>query len=304
VRILAIDGGGIRGLIPALVLGELEQRSGRRTADLFDLIAGTSTGGILACALTRPRPRAADELVGLYRTEGPKIFHRTPWQIVKSGIGLLDEKYDDTALNEALHTYLGEDRLADCSPRILVTSYDLEQRTPKFFKSWREEDAGYTLSAVARASSGAPTYFEPLKLGDMALVDGGVFATDPAMCAYAEAERLEPGGDHVLVSLGTGQLTKPIHYEDAKGWGLIEWVRPVIDIVFDGVSDTVDYQLRELLDPRYHRFQTALTGGAKDALDDASPQNLERLAALAHELVKTSSAELDAVLEQLGRPGP
>src|SRR3954452_4341611 len=299
VRVLAIDGGGIRGLIPGLVLCELEKRSGKRTADLFDLIAGTSTGGILACALARPDPRPADELVGLYRTEGPKIFHRTPWRVITTVIGLLDEKYDDAALNTALHTYLGEDLIRDCTPKILVTSYDLESRTPKFFKSWREEDSAYPLSQVARATAAAPTYFEPLKLDDFALVDGGVFATDPAMCAYAEAERLEPGGDHLIVSLGTGQLTRPIHYEDAKGWGLLEWVRPVIDVVFDGVSDTVDYQLRELLDTNYHRFQIALTHGAKDAMDDASPENLEKLAERAHELIGTSSDELDAVLERL-----
>src|SRR3954447_12597601 len=133
----------------------------------------------------------------------------------------------------------------------------------------------------------------------MALVDGGVFATDPAMCAYAEAERLEPGRYHVLVSPGPGQHPKQSHNEEEKGWGLIEWVRPVIDIVFDGVSDTVDYQLRELLDTRYHRFQIALAHGAKDDLDDASPENLEKLAERAHELVKTSSDELDAVLGRL-----
>src|SRR3954452_14332493 len=83
VRILAIDGGGIRGLIPAVVLADLERRTGRRVAELFDLIAGTSTGGILACALTRPAPDggqgpafAAADLIGLYESEGPEIFHR------------------------------------------------------------------------------------------------------------------------------------------------------------------------------------------------------------------------------------
>lgn len=299
MRVLAIDGGGIRGLIPALVLCELEKRSRKRVRDLFDLVAGTSTGGILACALTRPDPQPADELVGLYRREGPKIFSRTPARVITSGLGLLDEKYDDGALNRALSTYLEDHRLAAADPKLLVTAYDLESRTPKFFKSWRAEDADVPLHAVARATAAAPTYFEPLKLGDAALIDGGVFATDPAMCAYAEAERLAPEEEHVVVSLGTGELTKRIRYEDARDWGLLHWVRPVIDIVFDGVSDTVDYQLRQLLGGRYHRFQVPLTHGSSDALDDASRENLEKLSGRARELVEARSDELDRALERL-----
>ena len=77
MRVLSIDGGGIRGLIPALVLSELERRAGRRTFELFDLIAGTSTGGILACALCAPDPLPAIELVKLYEEEGPEIFDRS-----------------------------------------------------------------------------------------------------------------------------------------------------------------------------------------------------------------------------------
>ena len=77
MRVLSIDGGGIRGLIPALVLTEVEQRSGKRVFELFDLIAGTSTGGILACALCAPDPLPAEQLVGLYEEEGPKIFKRS-----------------------------------------------------------------------------------------------------------------------------------------------------------------------------------------------------------------------------------
>jgi patatin-like phospholipase/acyl hydrolase len=86
VRVLAIDGGGIRGLIPSLVLAELERRAGRRTFQLFDLIAGTSTGGILACALCAPEPLPAEELVGLYEGEGPKIFDRSVFQRIRSPI--------------------------------------------------------------------------------------------------------------------------------------------------------------------------------------------------------------------------
>src|SRR3954447_6363322 len=102
MRVLAIDGGGIRGIIPALVLADLEERTGRPIASLFDLIAGTSTGGILACALTVPDANPAARVVDLYRRRGPDIFRRSLWQRLSSADGLLDEKHDARALVEAL----------------------------------------------------------------------------------------------------------------------------------------------------------------------------------------------------------
>jgi uncharacterized protein len=305
VRILSIDGGGIRGIIPALVLAEVEARTGRRIAELFDLVAGTSTGGILACALTVPGARPARELVELYRTEGPRIFHRSLVRRVETADGLLDEKYDDAALRAALADYLGTARLSDATTRVLATAYDLEGRAPYFFKSWRA-DRDAPMVEVARATAAAPTYFEPIGVDGLALVDGGVFATNPAMCAYAEAARLaqEAGArvDVRLLSLGTGRLTRPMHLADARGWGLVEWVRPLIDVVFDGVADTVDYQLQHILgEGAYTRLQTDLDQ-ASDALDDASPANLARLEREAAELIATRSAELDAVCAELVAP--
>lgn len=297
MRVLAIDGGGIRGLIPALVLAELERCAGKPIAQLFDLIAGTSTGGILACALGKPGPPSARDLAALYREEGPKIFRRSLGQRLASAEGLLEEKHDDDALNAALRRWLGATHLAGCETRLLVTAYDLEAREPYFFKSWRpERDA--PLTQVARATAAAPTYFEPVRLGDRSLADGGVFANNPAMCAFAEAQRLAPG-PHLVVSLGTGQQTRPIRHEDAAGWGLVQWVRPVIDVVFDGVADTVDYQLRHLCETGdYVRLQTVLDR-ASDALDDASPRNLDALQRQAEELIARERGTIDDLCRRL-----
>src|SRR6476661_4637045 len=126
MRILAIDGGGIRGLIPALVLAEIEQRTGRRIATLVDRIAGTSTGGILACALAKPDPLPASEIAGIYEVEGPKIFDRSLLKTITSGDGFLDERYDDKGLMSALRKYLGDAKLGDATVPMLVTAYDIE----------------------------------------------------------------------------------------------------------------------------------------------------------------------------------
>ena len=298
MRVLSIDGGGIRGIIPALVLADLEARTGRRVAELFDLVAGTSTGGILACALTKPQPQSAAELVELYRTEGPRIFRRSLAQRIRSAEGLVEEKHDDAALEDALTRYLGSGRLSDATTRVLVTAYDLQAREPHIFKSWRA-DRDAPLRLVARATAAAPTYFEPVLDGPRSLIDGGVFATNPAMCAYAEAVVLEGAPPRFVLSLGTGSQTRAILHEDAAGWGLVQWVRPVIDVVFDGVSDTVEYQLQHLMPPgSVVRLQTQLDR-ASDALDDASPQNLALLEEQARALVARSGAALDAAAAAL-----
>ena len=301
VRILSIDGGGIRGLVPALVLAELEARTGRPVAELFDLVAGTSTGGILACALCRPDPLPARELVGLYRTEGPVIFRRSLGRRITSVEGLVDERHSAGPLEEVLARYLGTTRMSEATTRLLVPAYDLEAREPRFFKSWRA-DLDAPMAAVARATSAAPTYFEPAHLDGRWLIDGGLVANSPAMCAYAEAARLALDaelGPVRVVSLGTGRQTRAIPGPRATGWGLIGWARPVIDVVFDGVTDAVDYQLRELLGPdAYDRFEVDLDR-ASDALDDAGERNLALLAEQAAGLIATRSEDLDRVVAGL-----
>lgn len=303
MKILSIDGGGIRGIVPALVLAEIEERTGRPVAGLFDLVAGTSTGGILACGLTAPQARSARELVELYRTQGPRIFRRSLWQRVVSADGLANARHDPAPLQAVLADYLGDARLGDATTRLLATAYDLQSREPYFFKSWRtgqEPARDLLLRTVAQATAAAPTYFPPVlvhppgEATPLTLVDGGVFANNPAMCAYAEAARLLPGEPVTLVSLGTGRQTREMPYTQAVHWGLVEWARPILDVVFDGVADTVDYQMQHLLGAGYTRLQCVLTD-ASDALDDASAPNIAALVRCGERLVAAESRRIDAV---------
>jgi uncharacterized protein len=302
MRVLSIDGGGIRGIVPATVLAALEQRSGKPVCELFDLIGGTSTGGILALALTRPdadgKARwSAEAIVDLYRNEGPRIFSRTIVKRITSIEGLIDERYDNGPLEEVLATYFGDTTVDQALTDVFVTSYDLVARAPKFFKSWRE-DAGIAMALAAQATAAAPTYFEPVAVGAAALVDGGVFANNPAMCAYAEAARLWPAEPITVLSLGTGSQTRPITLKQASGWGLLEWARPIIDVVFDGSSDAVDYQLQHILGDSYVRLQTPLDH-ANDDMDDATHHNTDALVRTGQELVTAQSATLDRLAQEL-----
>jgi predicted acylesterase/phospholipase RssA len=293
VKVLAIDGGGIRGLIPALVLAEIERRTQRRIADMVDLIAGTSTGGILACALGKPSPMPAEQIAGIYETEGPKIFHRSLIKQITSVGGYLDERYSAKGLVAALERYLGDAKMTDATVPLLLTAYDTDARAIRFLRS-EGDGSGATMVQAAHATSAAPTYFEPVQLDGASLVDGGVFAVNPALCGYAEAG----GRVDLMVSLGTGEHTRRLPFDEVKDWGEVEWARPILDVVFDGGQDAVDFQLRRLAGDRYFRFQTKLET-ASDNLDDASEDNLAALRGEAERLIARASAELDEVCRRL-----
>lgn len=307
IKVLAIDGGGIRGIIPAMVLAQIEQMTSRPVSQLFDLISGTSTGGILSLLLTRPSDKndntpaySASDIIDFYTESGRLIFSADILHKIVSMNGIADERYPYIGIESALKRYLGEYRLSSALTSVLIPSYEIGLRTPFFFKSWNARKPGmenydFTMWQVARAASAAPTYFEPcrIELDDAAevdyysLIDGGVFANNPAMCAYAEARALYGSDNVLMLSLGTGILTRSIPYNQAKNWGLAMWAKPVLDIMFDGVSSTVDYQLKQLLPAdNYYRIQASLAELGNDDMDDAGKENIHELKLLGQRLIE------------------
>ncbi len=311
VKVLSIDGGGIRGIIPVMVLAEIEKKTGKRIATMFDLMAGNSAGGIVTLGLNvkgqNGKPKfSANKISDFFTKDGPVIFKKSLWKKFRSGFGIIDEKYDHEPLVTVLKTYMGETKLKSSVTNTLISTYDIFNRHPQFFKSWSSSYSNHKMREIARATSAAPTYFEPIKLKvkgkNAVLVDGGVFVNNPAVSAYAEAIRLQQEGKLpkkpiLLVSLGTGELTRKISYKEAKDWGLVEWVRPVLDVVFDGVSDAVDYQLDLILGKeKFYRFQTRLVEGFDD-FDDASNTNIKTLIRLAEALIAERQADIDKICQ-------
>jgi uncharacterized protein len=225
------------------------------------------------------------------------------FQRIRSAEGLLDEKYDADALDAALERFLSNKRLSEAQPDLIVPAYNMSEPGPYFFKTHKARESpgadDFPLSVVARATSAAPTYFEPLEVNGAAFVDGGVFAVNPAMSAFAEVMRFQPTAEVMLLSLGTGERMRKRSFDEVKDWGLVEWAKPILDVVFDGVSDAVDYQLRHALpDGRYWRLQTELDL-ASDDLDDATDLNLELLRRQAEELIERRSDDLDEIIPAL-----
>lgn len=323
-RLLAIDGGGIRGILPAMVLADLERRTNRPIIDLFDMIVGTSTGGLVGLALACPgegsRPRhTARDVIRLYEVEGKRVFSRSAWHKIRAVGNLADQKYPSTGLEEVLDGYFGETRLKDALCDVVVPAYEIERRFPFFFKVSKartKEYYDYPMKQVIRAATAAPTYFEPARIGIdgpndyYALVDGALFAYNPGMCAYTEVLHRFPDHDAViLVSLGTGELTRRLPYDEVKDWGAARWAQPTFALMCDGICDVVDYQLQQLLPAtadgmrQYYRFQARLDVG-NDDMDDASSTNIRVLKLLAEDMLQANRATLRQLSEQLLRWAP
>jgi patatin-like phospholipase/acyl hydrolase len=243
IRILSIDGGGIRGILPGVILCRLEEKlqliTGRdsvRLADYFDFFAGTSTGGILTLSYLIPdqsgRPLlTAKQSVDLYLKRGKDIFDVNLWQKLSSGFGIADEKYDERELENALQDTFQEYWLSDLVKPCIISAYDVQQGRPHFFKQHKTTNSIYNFKVkdVARATSAAPTYFEAACVQNQVgasfpLVDGGLFANNPAMVAYSEVHNMEFQGmpakptakDMMMVSIGTGSKSKSYEYKKIK----------------------------------------------------------------------------------------
>lgn len=339
VRILSIDGGGIRGIIPGTILTYLErqlrQKTGNKNAhlgDYFDMLAGTSTGALLSLLYLCPNENntykyTAHQALEVYLEYGHNIFDVSFWKKLRSAGGLLDEKYDVKALEETLALYLSDKKLSQTLKPCLITSYDILNRKAHFFSSIHAKGSqvyDYYLKDVARATTAAPTFFEPARIKSIYgithdLIDGGVFANNPALCAYAEARTTDfsvalkntekpshpSAKDILLVSIGTGTSQEAYRYKAYKDASILAWARPIMDIMMSGNSETVDFQLQQLYrslsstnSDNYYRIQFPLVK-ADSAMDNAKPENLKALHADGFSAIEKYKDNLDEIADKL-----
>jgi patatin-like phospholipase/acyl hydrolase len=236
-QILSLDGGGVKGLFSAAVLAFLEEDHGLHIADHFDLIVGTSTGGIIALALGMGmRPR---EIVEFYVRKGPEIFASNRLSGIKR---FFRSKYDIDGLESALKDCFGEKQLADSVKRLVIPSYNIGEDDVYLFKTPHHErlkrDYKVPVWKVALATSAAPTFFPScLKLDHIRLVDGGVWANNPTMVGVVEAISMldVPLSAIRALSLGTTNAVKGRPKKLDRG-GLWQWRTEAVDVIMRGQS--------------------------------------------------------------------
>jgi uncharacterized protein len=252
-QILALDGGGIKGLFSAAVLTKLEEKLQTRMVDHFDLITGTSTGGLIALGLGLGL--SPNELVQFYVNKGSTIFRNSlGWRWCQHW---LRRKYPQSPLKKSLMECFGDKRLSDSKKRLIIPAYNIGQDKVRLFKTPHHErlttDWGIPAWKVGLATSAAPTFFPACQeIADSRLVDGGVWANNPAVLGIAEAVgllgcRLE--NVHVF-SIGTTD-TRKHRTSLLDGGGIFQWVfkKDIIDVLMRGQSAGANGIALHLLGP-------------------------------------------------------
>jgi len=276
-KILSLDGGGIRGASTATFLNQLEKASGKPLHQIFSLIAGTSTGGIIAAAIGILK-MPGDNLVNLYDHEnGKEIFPQSFWD---QTLPIQNQpKYDGKGKRNMLKKYFGKRLLKSSKMPLILTAYDVENRIPVILKS-TDKDKTKALDAVD-ATSAAPTFFPTVQVNNQWLIDGGVIVNNPTMTAYAEAKKLWPDDEIRVFSVGTGKRTRRIPGEESQDYGAIGWLtHDLIGIVTD--ETIVDMQAETILGDNYIRVNSNLDL-ADDDIDNIKQGNITNLRNLGEE---------------------
>lgn len=340
--ILSLDGGGMRGLVTALVLQELEAKiqainPEKQLKDCFDLIAGTSTGCLIACGLSYGIP--ISEIVKFYSLESgrpqrifpPTIRSYFSGVINRFHLGISQPMYDGKGLEAVLQNIFKTATFDTLKIQTLVTSYDVYNGQAIVFNSRQPECETLRIWEVCRSSAAAPVAFPAHILKDpkflnywknkgykstrspydnqdcIPLVDGGVAANNPTLCAVAEAVKNKHNYSNLLVaSLGCGtQKTKSIGVKQSREWGAWEWINPfddlpIVETISDGSSDVIDHISRHLVNSNnYYRFQPSFE--QKHSTFKANPKNLNAIQedTLKYIGSETIQKKLNGLAEQL-----
>jgi len=323
IKILSIDGGGIRGYIPALILEKLsyllEQKSGNGDLySVFDIIAGTSSGSLTAMGIASPdikegvegyidKPRySMTEIVNIYETCRTDIFPEGTLEHLDVVKHAFHEKYSSSGFEKVLGDVFRQRTMKDCLTNVLITSFDIHSNKPVIISN----DDDFYMKDVARGSSAAPTFFEPALIESISkeksycLIDGAMAANNPAMFAYIKARIKFPKADRfIILSLGTGKTSEFYNYEQIKNWGFVEWIlpsngTPIYSIMSRAQEGCVSMQLSNIPGVEYYRLDPILEGESLE-IDNISFENMKELKNAAMKTVEKNQNLLKKIVHDL-----
>ena len=268
--ILSLSGGGFLGLYTVAVLARLEDASGAPLARRFDLLAGTSIGGIIALGLAAEIP--ATKIQSAFERNGIAIFSNRPapvgWiaTVIDMPRYLFKPKYQADALRQTIVDLVGDDsRIGDLKHRVLVPAVNLTKGRPQIFKTPHHEDFRIDLNRlivdVALATSAAPTYFPIAEIDDALYADGGLYANSPDLLAVHEARHFlgQPEDNLHVLSVGTTTAQFSFAHANGRQLGLFGWARDqrLVSAMISSQQQSVDFMMRHRLGDRYLRLDAA-----------------------------------------------
>lgn len=323
-RILSLDGGGLRGIIPVLVIKEVERRTGKPITESFDMIAGTSTGALIACGLSvsddgrTPKYKISD-IEKIYTERGKDIFPKNSWfkGLISNVSALKNPKFSPNGLQKVLEELLGEKRIADCFKPIFVTTFDLYNNEALLFK-YRQAIADPSRNArlidVCRATSAIPTYLPAYNFmyneKKRVCVDGGIYMNNPSIGALVEITKFHNEkpynipdlnlSDISVLSIGTGHYSSEIARKKVEGFGLLDWATNITDVMMQAVNQTTTYQTEEITSTgNFLRINLDIDDPKYSDMADSSDETREYLIRQVNSQIINNSVlmgQLDALL--------
>ena len=341
IFILSIDGGGIFGVVPLVILRHIEERTGYPASRLFHFFAGTSTGGLIALGLTCPSPKneplySAHHLLQLYAHHSPSIFSQTPLarfcqlsSITRMIHQAFYSQYSSRPMKASFRAIFGRTLLSQALAPVLIPSYAIGGAaiTKSRLKLFRSHDGqwcknfspinhrDYLMTDVAMATSAVPTYFiphcasrvgyPPSALPEYCLIDGGVAVNDPSLIAYVEATRMFPGCTPHILSLSGGQESAPYSVAHQKSSGYLAWSKDIAKLII-GPSVTTQQKILDRLiqqDSKGPSFlRIQLENSSLIRWNDHDPAHVKTLEKLGKNLLeKEVGQKLNHFLDQLLR---
>lgn len=332
--VLCIDGGGVRGVVPARILQEIEERTGKPIAEMFDMVGGPSTGAIIAAGLTVPDPQeptkprhSALEIKNFYHQHTPKIFPEMKFK----GLRKISSSvmYDPKPLEDALESNFGDAKMKDSLTHLMIPATDIKNFRPVWINNFKGQkdtsEEGWstmTMKDAIRASTTAPTYF-PSKYyktqpnEDMpnvthrhALIDGGFFAGNMLRRMLTQAKKLAPpDAEIVVVHVGTGNVDHSLSPEEFNKLGPIGLVSKssgnlLISLATNINANDIADDVRDEIGDRFVSFDGVIDRDADPhapsaSLDDSSAENLKSLERFAERIIKDNGTEIDRLCNML-----
>jgi predicted acylesterase/phospholipase RssA len=301
---VTFDGGGERGIYSLKIIKKIEEKLDAPLTKYCDFFSGTSTGGLIA--LGYASGKTTQDMLDLYINHGKDIFSRTFWHKVVSLDGLIAEKYDTAPLQNEIIKFFGADtKLTDLTHgNVIIPSTNITKDTVMFFDSLKARNKtlyNYRLWEVARATSAAPTYFQPVDFHGEALADGGLVANNPTLVAGIVAESyfgFDWRKKTNVISVGTGCYTSPITYASDKYNGLIEWASPISDVIMS----TTSHMFADLSQLYYSSGRYIRLNGKLDEnlpLDGFSPLQIKKIEEAAEKYIESHPEAIDKAVQLL-----
>jgi patatin-like phospholipase/acyl hydrolase len=318
IKVLSIDGGGVRGLIPVRILQEIETRTNKPIPQLFDIITGTSTGGLITSALITPNQKGtprynAKDLMNFYLNDSLNIFAPSIFRKVLIGFGLWGSKYDRSNYDQILLQTFGNTLLSQALCPIFIPIYAIDKNKPFIASSFFAKQSNtndFYLKDIVAATSAAPTYFTPVKFKNLdnsvsyTGADGGIYANNPELVGITGVYIMYPHleiQNIVLLSIGTGESQQDINTQHNGNNGEIGWLKnkDIIGDMIDAESVLAEAAITAMLKHNSHfRFQVSLPKNLT-AMDNSSSSNLSALVTIAEDFITQNSEQIDALCKVL-----